>query len=256
VKINKLFMLILLFAATVASGAPTVLTDNPLIALTYQMASDTPTVIVPIEESAGVVDTKLTNLGREFLQPPTSFAVLSDTQGNNVKPLPPIPAAILMVLFGFLCVSLVRDRKVWLAALTGLLWVGQVGIQALPQLALRLRHGNLIGQQLCAELTYPLHIENSHRLRSDIEGSKYIGLLRHLAGIPDRQTTSFLQLHLSFLRKQESRTLQNAPQLAVVQFPFCLFPATNCLAFRIKQLISFSPAFIFAQLPRGPPISA
>jgi hypothetical protein len=252
---KSLFIVILLLAATTASGAPTVAIDNPIIALTCQMASDTPTVIIPTEEVVGPVDAKLANLGREFLQPPSSFAVLVDTQGNNVKPLPPVPAAVLMVLFGFLCVSLVRDRWVWLAALTGLFWVGQTGIQVIPQLALWLSHGNLSKQQLCAELTYPHYLENSHRLRSDIEGTQYIGLLRHLAGIPDSPA--------SFLRKQESRTASsrllsvgNASQFAIINLLSCLFPAINCLASRAEQFISFSPAFIFANLPRGPPILA
>jgi hypothetical protein len=255
-------MLILLLVATTASGAPTVATDDPIIKPTCQTTLDTPVTIVPIEEFVGTVNAKLANLGREFLQPPSSLTVLGNTNGNNVKSLPPVPAAILMVLFGFLCVSLVRDHRIWLAALTGLLWAGQVGIQAFPQLTLRLSHSNLNKQQLCAELTYPHYLDNSNRLRSDIEGTQYIGLLRHLAGIPDRPTSTFLLLRLSFLRnlsraksrEQEYRTLENVHQFGVVQFPFCLFPPTTCLASSAKQFISFSPSFIFANLARGPPI--
>jgi hypothetical protein len=253
VKRNKpFFILILLLAATAASAAPTVATDNHIVPA-VQTVSDTPAVIVPTNEVIESIDAKLASLGKELLQPPASFAVLGDTQGNNVKPLPAVPAAIFMVLSGFLCVSLVRDRRVWLAALAGLLWAGQTSIQALPQLALRLSSRNHSQQQLCAELAYPHHLENSHRLRSDIEGTQYIALLRHLAGIPD-SPASFLQSRLSFLRKQESRTVENAPQFAIAQFPSYLFPATNCLASRAEQFISFSPAFIFAQLARGPPI--
>jgi hypothetical protein len=261
-EINKpLFIVMLLLAATAASGAPTVAADN-LIALALQIASDTPAVIVPTEEVVGPVDAKLANLGGEFLQPP-SLALLGDTQGNYVKPLPAVPAAIFMVLSGFLCISLVRDRRVWLAALAGLLWASQVGIQALPQLALRLSHGNHSQQQFSAELIYPHYLENSNRLRSDIEGTQYIGLLHHLAGIPDRPTTLFLQPRLSFLRKQESRTAnyrlltaEEAPQFAIINLLSCLFPATNCLAPKVEQCVSFSPAFIFANLARGPPKQA
>ena len=260
VKRNEpLFIVILLVAATAANGAPTVATDNTVVS-TVQMASDTPAVIVPTNEAVGPIDAKLANLGREFLQPPTGFAGLSNTQGNYVKPLPAVPAAVLMVLSGFICISLVRDRRVWLAALAGLLWAGQTGIQALPQLALRLSHGNHSKQQLCAELAYPHYLENSNRLRSDIEGTQYIGLLHHLAGIPDRPTT-FLQPRLSFLRKQESRTAnyrlltaEDAPQFTIINLLSCLFPATNCLASRAEQCVCFSPAFIFANLARGPPI--
>jgi hypothetical protein len=265
-EINKpLFIVMLLLAATAASGAPTVAADNT-IAPTLQMASDTSAVIAPTEEVVGPIDAKLANLGREFLQPPASLAGLN-AQGNYVKPLPAVPAAVLMVLSGFLCISLVRDRRVWLAALAGLLWAGQTGIQALPQLALRLSHGNHSQQQFSAELSYPHYLENSNRLRSDIEGTQYIGLLRHLAGIPDRPTT-FLQPRLSFprnlsratSREQESRTAnyrlltaEDAPQFAIINLLSCLFPATNCLTPKVEQCVCFSPAFIFANLPRGPP---
>jgi hypothetical protein len=245
VEKNKLFMVILLLAATAASGAPTVVTDNPIIVPTGQMASNTPDVIVPTVEVVGPIDVKLANLGREFLQPPASFAVLSDTQGNNVKPLPAVPAAIFMVLSGFLCVSLVRDRQVWLAALTGLLWAGQIGIQVIPQLAMRLSHSNHSKQLLCAELTYPYYLENSHRLRSDIEGTQYISLLRHLAGIPD---TKSRYLH------KATYTYTSQPAIIIAQRG--LNALLTCLASRTEQSISFSPAFIFANLSRGPPISA
>jgi hypothetical protein len=259
---NLLFIVILLSAATIANAAPTVATDST-ITPAVQVALDTPAVIVPTNEAVGPIDAKLVNLGKEFLQPPASFAVLGDTQGNYVKPLPAVPAAIFMVLSGFLCISLVRDRRFWLAALAGLLWAGQTGIQALPQLALRLSHGNHSRQQFSAELAYPYYLKNSNRLRSDIEGTQYIGLLRHLAGIPDSPVSS-LQSRLSFLRnssratsrEQESRNLENVPQFAIAQFSSCLFSATNCLAPRAEQCVCFSPAFIFANFPRGPPILA
>lgn len=234
----------LLLVATAANAAPTVATDNTIVPA-VQMASDTPAVIVPTEEIVGPIDAKLANLGRELLQPPASFAGLSDTQGNPVKPLPAVPAAIFMVLSGFLCISLVRDRRVWLAALAGLLWAGQAGIQTIPQLALRFSHGNHSKQQLCAELTYPHYLENSNRLRSDIEGTQYIGLLRHLAGIPDTKS-----------RYLHKATHIYTSQPAIILAQTGLNPLLACLVSRTEQLISFSPAFIFANLPRGPPILA
>ncbi len=245
-RVRKLlFVVLLLVAVAGANASPTVTTDNNFVP-TFQMASDTPAVIVPAKEVVGFIDTKLANLGREFLQPPASFAVLGNGQANNVKPLPAVPAALFMVLSGFLCVSLVKDRRLWLAALSGLLWVGQTGIQALPQLAQHLSRQNNTQQQFSAELTYPYYLENSNRLRSEIEGTQYIGLLHHLAGIPDGS--------VSFLRKQESRTTKNAPQFAIINLLSCLFLATNCLTLTAEQFICFSPAFIFENLPRGPPL--
>jgi len=233
------FIVMLLLAATAASGAPTIASDNS-IAPAVQMESDTTAVIAPIEEVVGPIDAKLANLGAELLQPPVNFA--GNTTGNNVKPLPAVPAAIFMVLSGFLCISLVRDRRVWLAALAGLLWAGQTGIQALPQLALLLGHGTHSKQRLCAELTYPHYLENSQRLRSDIEGTQYIGLLHHLAGIPVAKN-----------RYLHKATYTYTSQPAIIFLRTCLNPLFVCLASGAERFISFSPAFIFAHLARGPP---
>jgi hypothetical protein len=118
--------------------------------------------------------------------------------------------------------------------LAGLLWLGQAGIQAVPQLALRLSHRNHTEQQFSTELTHPYYLENSNRLRSDIEGTQYIGLLHHLAGIP--------QDKMSFLSPS-----------AIISQRYSLNSLLNCLTLRVEQFICFSPAFIFENLPRGPP---
>ncbi len=184
-------------------------------------------------------DSYLAGVAAEFLKPPPAFTG-SPALPVGAKSLPAVPGALLMVLTGFLCVSLVKDRKVWLAALASLLWLGQAGIQAVPQLALRLSHRNHTEQQFAAELTYPYFLENSNRLRSDIEGTQYIGLLHHLAGIPPQDTNSFPFLSPS----------------AIISERYSLNSLLNCLTLKIEQFICFSPAFIFENLPRGPPLLA
>lgn len=267
-QVNKsLFLLILLAAAVVANASPTVTTDNSIVP-TVRMASDTPGMIVPNNEVIQPIDSKLANLGRKLLAPPASSAVLGNAPGNHVKALPAVPAAFFMALIGFLCVSLVKDRRVWLTALAGLLWASQAGIQALPQLALRLCHRNHIEQLLYAELTYPYYLNNSSRLRSDIEGTQYIGLLHHLAGIPDAKSASAnprLAELIAFSR--HNRRLYgkvfNSPHRkthtfhsAVILEQYCLNSLFKCLASKAKQFICFSPAFIFDNLARGPPLLA
>jgi len=213
-------------------------------------------------------DSHLAGLAAEFLKPPAAFTG-PPAPPIHIKSLPAVPGALFMVLTGFLCVSLVKDRRVWLAALAGLLWLGQAGIQAVPQLALRLSHRNHTEQQFSAELTYPYYLENSNRLRSDIEGTQYIGLLHHLAGIPDstmlllqrrllllQSRLSFVKPRLSFLRRQESSQTEDefgTPQSAITRFSSCPIPLLKCLASRAEQFIRFSPAFIFDNLARGPP---
>ena len=264
---NLLCVMFLLLVVSAANASPTIPQQD--VVLTAK-ASPTDT---PISLSRSVPDivgpmAQLADLGREFLQPPPASAALSSTQGNLVKALPAIPATVFMALIGFLCVSLYRDRRVWLTALAGLLWAGQAGIEALPQLALRLSYANHGKQQPYAELTHPYYLENSHRLRCDIEGTQYISLLHHLAGIPDSKSVSanrhlntlitFSQNHRKPYRKTFSYSRKNTHicQPAVILEQCSLNSLFKCSASRAGRFICFSPAFIFENLPRGPPIPA
>ena len=230
-----LVVLLSLLVLSAANAAPTVSNRNSnLVVSVVSPASDAYVpVVADVTHTIESGNSHLAGVAAEFLKPPATFTG-SPAPPVGAKSLPAVPGALLMVLTGFLCVSLVKDRKIWLAALAGLLWVGQAGIQAVPQLALRLSHRNHTAQQLDAELTYPYYLENSNRLRSDIEGTQYIGLLRHLAGIP--------QATMSFLSPS-----------AIISEQYSLNSLLNCLTLRVEQFTYFSPAFIFNNLARGPP---
>jgi len=230
-----LVVLLPLFVLTAANATPTVGNRNSnLVVSVVSPTSDAHIpVVADVTHTIESGNSHLAGVAVEFLKPPAAFTD-SPALPVGAKSLPAVPGALLMVLTGFLCVSLVKDRKVWLAALAGLLWVGQTGIQAVPQLALRLSHRNHTEQQLDAELTYPYYLENSNRLRSDIEGTQYIGLLHHLAGIP--------QATMSFLSPS-----------AIISEQYSLNSLLNCLTLRVEQFTYFSPAFIFDNLARGPP---
>jgi len=255
-------LLLALLVTTVANAAPTMSYCNTdFVARALPTSSDAYASSIPqTSQITERCNSYLAGVAAEFLKPPAAFTDSPTLLPAHAKSLPAVPGALLMVLTGFLCVSLIKDRRVWLSVLAGLLWVGQTGIQAIPQLALRLNRRNHIKQQLYAELVYPCYLENSTRLRSDIEGTQYIGLLRHLAGIPD--TT------MSFLRKQESRkettqlccrfslpknTNLFQSQSAFLSEQYSLNSLLNCLLCKAEQFICFSPVFILAQLPRGPP---
>ena len=250
-KRSKWFVILLpLLIVTAASAAPTVSNySSSLVVSAVSPASDVRVFTVPeVPQIAEPSDSHLARVAAEFLKPPPAFTG-SPALPVGAKTLPAVPGALLMGLTGFLCVSLVKDRRFWLAALAGLLWLGQAGIQAVPQLTIRFSHRNHTARQLDTELTYPYYLEN-YRLRSDIEGTQYIGLLHHLEGIP-QSTMSFLSL-----RKRESSQTEDefrTPQFAIIGRVSHIIPATNCLAAKVEQFIYFSPAFIFQQLPRGPP---
>jgi len=269
---KKLLMILLsLVVATVANATPTMSDSNKsFVAGAVSPTTDAPVLYIP--ETSQITEqskSHLAAIGAEILKPPPDF---TDFSTVGAEALPPVPAALFMVLTGFLCVSLVKDRRVWLAALVGLLWVGQAGFQAIPQLAAHIRQKH--NQRKSPANIACLHrIEDSCRLRSDIEGTQYIGLLHHLAGIPDR-TMSSIRSPMSFLRKQQesrktvahlcspfvarnsfARTKSNAktPQFAITHLSSLLIPAVICPAARAEQNTHFSPAFIFQLLPRGPP---
>lgn len=232
-------LLLSLLAVTAAEGAPTISSYNSNVVNCSRSISSSAQILPAIETSqiTGSDDCHLAAIAAEFLKPPAYLTDSPLTSPVYAKPLPAVPAASFMALIGFICVSLVKDRRVWLAALTGLLWVGQTGIYALPQLVLRLGHANHSGKQFSAEVAYSNYLLSSNRRRSDIEGTRYIGLLHHLAGIPDN-TNSF-QSRSAFLLERYS-----------------LNSLLACLTPKVEQHICFSPAFIFKNLARGPPIPA
>ncbi len=238
-RLSKLLCLaLLLFAVSTANASPTITRHGTDLSTSLSLASTRTTTSGAINTIAKPVRAELANFAKEFLQPPGSSAGSLNVRRNSARPLPAVPATFLMLLAGFLCVTLYRDRKLWFTALAGLLWVSQVGIQTLPRLAQHFNHKNLTKHQICAELVYPHYLESFQRSRSDIEGTRYIGLLHHLGGIPDYKST--VNLHTfqpaAAIFKQDSLGLQ-----------------FHCLASKAEQFICFSPAFIFENIPRGPP---
>ena len=282
-NIKLLILLLSLAAATTVSAHPTMSDCNMnFVVRAVSPTSDVHARYVP--ETSQITEpfnTQLAAIGAEILEPPPDF---TDFSSVGAKTLPPVPAALFMVLTGFLCFSFVRDRRVWLAALAGLLWAGQAGFQVIPQLASNIsKH---IQKKTTANIDLLHRIEDLCRLRSDIEGTKYIGLLRHLAGIPTgtmslplpasllslqasfpslraqrafsperSRSRSNLNLIASFKRIVSARAKSNvgASQFAIAHFSSLLNPAVICPAAQAEQNICFSPAFIFQQLPRGPP---
>jgi len=225
----------------------------------------------------------LANIGVELLQPPADLR----NSAVGAKILPPIPAALFMVLTGFLCVSLVKDRRLWLAALTSLLWASQAGFNAIPQLAAHINPQKHNQRKTTDNTACLYRIEDYCRLRSDIEGTQYIGLLRYLAAIPTGTMSLLFPASLASLQAQRAfsserrkacpersrmgrrasnliasrkrivsvRTRSNAgvSKFAITHFSSLLDSVVVCPAARAEQYIHFSPISTFAQLARGPP---
>lgn len=263
-----LFLLLPLLVVTTANAAPTM--NNRIVCAVSQL-SDTRTHLAAQTSQVAESCNSYLGIATEFLKPPVGFTNSMGSPSIHTKALPAVPGAVFMVLIGFICVSLVKDRKAWLAIMAGLLWAGQAGFAAMPQLACHLCSKKQIEQQSAPNITYVCENERCYRLRSDIEDTRYISLLCHLAGIPD-STMLFLQnLSSTLCGGQESRkvttqlycqsnlsknTISFQSQAAFLPKQHSLIPLTICLVSIFEQFICFSPAFVFENLPRGPPESA
>lgn len=257
----------LCIAASVAYCAPTIGSQKEGLSSGPSTLDSSGKFVNLLGDSLGSENGPLGELGSQLLSPPASTTDMAEFAGSPAKPLPAVPAAVFMVLSGFVCVSLVRDRRFWLAALAAIFWVGQTGIENIPRLAQRLTGSN---KELSAkELEYISLLDDYSRARSDLEGTEYIGLLHHLGGIPkNRNLHSLDQLLCSpslgsrqqWLSRQGGVAVQkhlSSPYLAAfLERQQRLNSLLKCLDSFSRRHTSFSPAFIFASLPRGPPQSA
>jgi hypothetical protein len=182
---NSIFLIIFvsLIAATAVSAAPTItFCDNSTMAA----------------------------IGTDILIPPAEFTGSPSAGAGTFHP----NATVFIVLTGFLCISLIIDRKLWRASLTAPLRPGQSGFHSIPQLA-----GTLAGT-----ITFPSYISMHDKIRQKHN-------IQH--------AISFTNAVLKF---------------AITHFSSLHKPALICMALSYEQNKSFSPAFIFVRLARGPPI--
>lgn len=180
----------------------------------------------------------LADIGAELLKPPADFSNLSSLPPGT-RTLPAVPAALFMCLTGFLCVTLVRDRKVWLAALTAILWIGQAGFATLPKFASFVKREAYIEKNTRYALMEGIPVPANSEQRT-------------------AYTLNELRTPNNELRttNSELRTTNKSPQFAINTVFFYLIQTTNCLAIKVEQFFCFSPAFIFEIQPRGPPTLA
>ena len=293
-KTKGLVILLLFLGTAIVYAAPTI-NDHAEDGIVFAESSGSyvyPCYRPKNDNNTRLFKSHLSSISEEFHKLPVRYGKSTAT-AIEVKALPSAPGTLLMVLVGFLCVSLVKDRRIWLAALSGLLWAGQAGISLLPQLALNVSERRLSENQssshYLARLCEPKHL---NRLRSDIEGTCYFGLLRHLAGIPNAETSSMSRVRVRHKLKQASgrmtlsfcrRTFRSDKSMhsfcysktfALLQgklnktFRYynkalhfvkkvvspCLSRAIHGLIQETEQLNYFSTAFIKVSLARGPPV--
>ncbi len=208
---NSIFLIIFvsLIAATAVSAAPIITYgDN------FTVTSPVPnTHILEIPGTSNITEiynSALAAIGTEMLIPIAEFTNSPSASVGTFYP----HATVFIVLTGFLCVSLVIDRRLWLAILTAPQRSGQSGFHSIPQLA-----GIPAGT-----ITFPPNIFTHDKIRQKQN-------IQHAIHITNA-VLKFTIKHFSSLQK----------------------PALICMALNYEQNKSFSPAFIFVRLARGPPI--
>lgn len=203
------------------------------------------------------VTPELVGIGIEGARPHIASAISNSSQANAVKFLPTVPTAVLMVLVGFICVSLVRDRRVWLTVLSATLWINQAGIRTVPQLASHLCPRTHTGRYSATGTIAFYPIEDTDRARCDIEGTKYISLLNYLAGIPDskRLLQRFRQANSINILAQRKNHFGHS-RLLTKNSSFSTIPLICHFVLITGHFVYFKPAFIFQILSRGPPQTA
>jgi len=272
---KTLAAVLLLLAASAASASPTIISDSS-VPIASTSTSDATAIV-----SCNLTISQLRELAEYFLNSPQvdnqitrepvpsqlialaeSFLMPTqeDNQATKAKEnlcLPTLPPAVGMVLIGFMCVSLVRDRKTWVAVLAGLLWVGQTGIWALPQLSLRISRKVNNSQPIEPALADLYSLRDGFNPANYSEQKRYTGLLHYLEGIP-QGTGDFTNNRTISLRhfSNAAGNGQCVSQYADTISQLVSSELLNCLVSGTRQFTCFTPAFIFNLIPRGPPMPA
>ncbi len=241
---KTLLAAIVLFAASAASAVPTVSSGvrSGSTDCGYRYSIETKSAVC-----VSRADGQLGDIGRAILQPLAGALDAGDTQADNFKSLPGAPAALLMGLMGFLCISAVHDRRAWLAVFACAFWLGQQGVQLVPRLIRYADHNTRSGCEYASESYWHNRFAQSHNGYSD-PAAEYIGLLHYLAGIPDGRT--------AFVNTVLTATDNIHSFLAVAAAVLCAEMKNRCSVSGAEQFVCFTPAFIFSNIPRGPPAFA
>jgi hypothetical protein len=212
--------------------------------------------VVPAPLS-GLTDAALDSVGRAMLDPERFSSVAGAGCRPDVKVLPAVPAAVVMTLLGFLCVTLARDRRAWLGLAGGLICLGQAGTLTAPQLMRRICTRAI--PETARQSSYVHECAVSDGPGGLDETLRYVALLRKLAGIPVQdcglarvasRAHRLLNDGTAAVRGagRSSETCPAAPAQAACTDSSVVRPARTD-----RDIVCFSPAFIFSNLSRGPP---
>ena len=174
-------LVVVLIAAAGVFGAQ----DLAVPASSALLSNDTGLFETGALQTTSSTDWQLENIGRQITDPARTPSLFQQTHTANTATLPAVPAAISMTLCGFLCVSFVRDRRAWLAMAAGILWLGQTGMHAVPELTHRICSRITTYTSSPTGFDRPDIVFSSDRTATgNAQSIRFVGLLRKLEGIP------------------------------------------------------------------------
>ncbi len=215
-------------------------------------------------QTTSSTDWQLENIGRQITDPARTPSPFQEGHTRIITTLPAVPAAISMTLCGFLCISFVRDRRAWLAMAAGILWLGQTGMNAVPELTHRICSRITTSASSPTSLDRPDIVFSSDSITGNAQSIRFIGLLRKLEGIPDHNLgvlsidTQSIQAaadNFDNAGRQPTCARKHSTSSPALALRDCRHNTLIvCPVTASGHFIVFSPAFIFQNLSRGPPI--
>jgi len=177
---------------------------------------------------------------------------------HSIKSLPPAPGTFLLALFGFLLVSAIRDRKMWLASLATILIAGQAGFSLLPQIASYLCSKSRGNKCFCSFL-HPSRPQIFHSLlpKNNEQLPTTLGELKNILCVSARLKLSSAGCNiLCDCGDEVVKTKQQKPfpQKADSTGKFCLDYDFVFRVRRTRQHAILSTCIVNSRLARGPPI--
>lgn len=176
-RINtKGIVILLMLMAALADASSTFVHNNESIFLSNNISS---LVINDHTEkinnqNTGLCNPRHANIAQEFNRPNVKLAE-TIAGYKKAKILPKIARAFLLVLTGFVYISIIKDRKLWLATIYGLILAGQTGSNILQKYATR------------KGLSYFIHIKNflAFRYRKHFHKLKMLYFANYTRGPPN-----------------------------------------------------------------------
>lgn len=256
-----LVLLLVVFWATDAVSAPTLNVPDDLIG-TYNSEAhfvENNAQSVNYNVITGPCENLLYAFLGEFNKPSVNYSSAS-FQSNSIKSLPPTPSAFLLVLVGFLWITAVKDRKLWIAGIAAILCAGQAGFARVPQFAAQLSNSGL-GRQ-CFSNLFCLHKTKNIRWLPDLFcGESRISferscLLMFKAGIDRKQNPEYIsRCSVSCEQAKNGDAKQNKKIIkkACLQRLYC-FDFFNFSFVKVVKQFFFLPLDnVNCRLARGPP---